>query len=999
MKKVNSLRAKIQRCTAVFLMAVLFVCLVPCESNLFVPISYATSYTVGSDGTITVTDDSDSSSSSDSSSGSSSSSSGSSSSSSSSEPDPVGYTDEQLDAIAEMANNSAAWWMAEANGDTELMEELHAANEALAEVVADGGSANYDSSDGTWSITDTNDNTVTSSSSSNNKNTTSSYEINQSTGDKSVTSSQTFTADSIEAFKDAGGTSEAVIDAYNTMADIVASTNDYGWTDETIAQVALAEASIVQEAMGLTDAETAALAAELEYQKKQYESLENQRAEAILAGNTDLADSLLAEMEAVHEETQEIRDDYGYSGDMLGYEDGGFYDPFSFDTTDTYSSSSSGGTSTTPDPDLPEDPVTAPDGSFNINSYAEKGGYISPLDNTTVEQGKNQSYKFVAYDGYALSDIVVDGTSVFTSQYTSTYTFSNVQADHTIVVSFAESESTVVVPPTITVKEYNINSGVGAGLGTITPEGDTTVLHGRNQSYLLTPAEGYRISDVLVDGVSVIDDVVRADDSYYNDMVDYNEAYDEYLVNQSDWEYYNQAQAEYDATVAVEREAYEEELQAQKDVIEAEYDAQIADLKAQRTALTEAYENGGYDSEISYYSSLVSSYEKQIDAILDEIESEQSAIEAEIAKYTKLKAEANALEAELEEEIEDWEKDDCPHGKDASDNYQTQKKVNGPITWVYDCDICGPIYEDLVDQEEDADDDGSNYYDKIKDLNDELDDIEDDIKDDNNYDSLCDKLDSAESSLSRYEKLQDSYESSNFSKYKSNYDALTAQIKALQNELADALEALEDAFVPSQALVYPPNDTITEPIEPTTPDLPSRDITDTAKAPDEELVESAGGFQELEQGMYTFYNVTDNHTIVVEFESASYVQVVDVALYDYKDRDVGTIKSGYGLFTDVQVYYDFVTDISVTATCNYGSGNTVTALSETSVGVFAFPINSTSTKNYRCIYVPVEAPDQDYTIDFTITATGIDGETITDTLSKTFTVNGNMYEDDFSGDS
>ena len=49
---------------------------------------------------------------------------------------------------------------------------------------------------------------------------------------------------------------------------------------------------------------------------------------------------------------------------------------------------------------------------------------------------------------------------------------------------------------------YNIESNAGQG-GTISPTGITSVLHGNNQSYSITPAKGYQIEEVIVDNVSV----------------------------------------------------------------------------------------------------------------------------------------------------------------------------------------------------------------------------------------------------------------------------------------------------------------------------------------------------------------------------------------------------------------------------------------------------------------------------------------------------------------
>ena len=48
---------------------------------------------------------------------------------------------------------------------------------------------------------------------------------------------------------------------------------------------------------------------------------------------------------------------------------------------------------------------------------------------------------------------------------------------------------------------YTITASAGAN-GSISPNGTTAVCQGANQTYTITPASGYHISGVLVDGVS-----------------------------------------------------------------------------------------------------------------------------------------------------------------------------------------------------------------------------------------------------------------------------------------------------------------------------------------------------------------------------------------------------------------------------------------------------------------------------------------------------------------
>ena len=139
-------------------------------------------------------------------------------------------------------------------------------------------------------------------------------------------------------------------------------------------------------------------------------------------------------------------------------------------------------------------------------------------------------------------------------------------------------------------------------------------------------------------------------------------------------------------------------------------------------------------------------------------------------------------------------------------------------------------------------------------------------------------------------------------------------------------------------------------------------------------------------GSYTFSNVTNNHTISATFETSGHVSITSTALYDYEGTSLstGTIKSGYGMFTEVRADYGDVYNVTVTARYNFGDGWKTVALTETSAGFFQFPINPESTQHNRCVYIPVATADGMYTITFTITATDAEGSILTDTKTDTF---------------
>ncbi len=128
--------------------------------------------------------------------------------------------------------------------------------------------------------------------------------------------------------------------------------------------------------------------------------------------------------------------------------------------------------------------------TFLIAASAGSNGNISPSD-TTVDYDTTQTFTITPDLGFEIADVVVDGVSVGT---TSSYTFSNVQASHTIAVSFVAS----AVPPVT----FDLVATAGVN-GTIAPIGTTTVASGTAQTFTITPDLGFEIADVVVDGVSV----------------------------------------------------------------------------------------------------------------------------------------------------------------------------------------------------------------------------------------------------------------------------------------------------------------------------------------------------------------------------------------------------------------------------------------------------------------------------------------------------------------
>ena len=80
----------------------------------------------------------------------------------------------------------------------------------------------------------------------------------------------------------------------------------------------------------------------------------------------------------------------------------------------------------------------APPANYTITASAGSNGSITPSGVNSVNSGASQTFNISANSGYSVQNVFVDGASVGA---VSSYTFSNVKADHAIFVSFAQSAS------------------------------------------------------------------------------------------------------------------------------------------------------------------------------------------------------------------------------------------------------------------------------------------------------------------------------------------------------------------------------------------------------------------------------------------------------------------------------------------------------------------------------------------------------------------------------
>jgi uncharacterized repeat protein (TIGR01451 family) len=128
--------------------------------------------------------------------------------------------------------------------------------------------------------------------------------------------------------------------------------------------------------------------------------------------------------------------------------------------------------------------------AYAINTYvitptAGSNGLITPSTPQTVNYGSSITFTIAANTGYHTTDVRVDGVS---QGVLSSYTFSNVVANHMITSAYA-------------INTYLITPTAGSN-GSIIPSTPQTVNYGSSITFTIVPTGGYGIADVRVDGVS-----------------------------------------------------------------------------------------------------------------------------------------------------------------------------------------------------------------------------------------------------------------------------------------------------------------------------------------------------------------------------------------------------------------------------------------------------------------------------------------------------------------
>ena len=145
--------------------------------------------------------------------------------------------------------------------------------------------------------------------------------------------------------------------------------------------------------------------------------------------------------------------------------------------------------------------------SFTIATTAGANGAITPAGPQTVAAGSDVTFAITPSAGYYVETLKIDGTAV---QPVKSYTFTNVQANHSIEATFAASPAMCTITASV----------VGATGGAIVPAFPVfTLPPTASVTYYFVPDAGYHVEQVLVnDWPVVLDD----DDSYTFAGVDRN---------------------------------------------------------------------------------------------------------------------------------------------------------------------------------------------------------------------------------------------------------------------------------------------------------------------------------------------------------------------------------------------------------------------------------------------------------------------------------------------
>ena len=129
---------------------------------------------------------------------------------------------------------------------------------------------------------------------------------------------------------------------------------------------------------------------------------------------------------------------------------------------------------------------------YTISVTSNEFGSAS-IDSATVTHGSNVKIKFFANEGYHLDTLIINGIvyeeNMSPSEIDVELTYINVMRD-------------LIIEAIFKINTYTINGRASTG-GSISPPGNSTVNHGEDLAYIITPDTGYKVKDVKVDGTSI----------------------------------------------------------------------------------------------------------------------------------------------------------------------------------------------------------------------------------------------------------------------------------------------------------------------------------------------------------------------------------------------------------------------------------------------------------------------------------------------------------------
>jgi hypothetical protein len=139
--------------------------------------------------------------------------------------------------------------------------------------------------------------------------------------------------------------------------------------------------------------------------------------------------------------------------------------------------------------------------TYKVTASVTGSGTITPSGATTVAEGASITYAIAPTAGNSINEVLVDGKSI---GYATSYTFSDVKANHTIQAKFVANSVNYTITPSVT-------GGFG---GTITPFPIYTVTSTGSITFYFWPNDGYMVGTVTVDGTPVTD-ASLIEDNYY----------------------------------------------------------------------------------------------------------------------------------------------------------------------------------------------------------------------------------------------------------------------------------------------------------------------------------------------------------------------------------------------------------------------------------------------------------------------------------------------------